>query len=693
MPRPRLHLDYETFCTYDITVVGAEIYSTKAFPFIVGMKLDDDPVVIEDFVESYNEGFDDFGEFDPDYAPPMPELLREAVKDKWHIVAHNAPFEYNITANSPACVLWEKPTIDQMICTAAKSRYYGFPSSLDKVGAALNLATQKSKRGKALIDKFCKPQKVSRKRGAKATYIKRINPLDPEWIEFRDVYNRDDVLTEHGVDCALPDIPEKYARWFYMDMAMNLRGFPVDIAGVRRARDFYEHFYKELEARFREICDGVNPTQVAVIRKTLNERYGCDLGDLQAATIRDKLLEDDLHPMAREALVIRAEAAKASVKKLEAFEDRTGADGRARGGFMWYGAHTGRWSGRGIQPQNFPRGVKSALRMLPAFFSWLESGEGAATKAELETAGLVYPSPLTVLSAALRGFIRAEPGKLFVAVDYSQIELRVLAWLAGEEELLELLRSGHDPYIHFAAKYMYDVDPSTISKEDVRRQIAKSALLGAQYQIWIWAFIEYCKATANLKITIEEATNAILSYRSANPNIVDFWSDIERAAIYTVETKGEAKLNNLRLRYEELGNVSWLRIYLPNGRPISYPYPEVSIRATEREKRDKDGNIVIDENGVPVTYTQRKKVLSFMTEYNGQWVREYTYGGKTTENVVQGIAAEIMAEGMYVAELEGFAPIATVHDENVTEIDDPGSEPAREAALKKLIGLVCQLPS
>jgi hypothetical protein len=100
MPRPRLHLDYETFCTYDITVVGAEIYSTKAFPFIVGMKLDNDPVVIEDFVESYNEGFDDFGEFDPDYAPPMPELLREAVRDKWHIVAHNAPFEYNITENS-----------------------------------------------------------------------------------------------------------------------------------------------------------------------------------------------------------------------------------------------------------------------------------------------------------------------------------------------------------------------------------------------------------------------------------------------------------------------------------------------------------------------------------------------------------------------------------------------------------------
>lgn len=691
MPRPRLHMDFEGFSVLDITDVGAAMYAERCVPFITGLKVDDEPTKVYDHSENFNGGIDDFGDFDQSYAIPPPPEYVDAINEDADIVAHNAPFEFNVLLRSPALVEWPKPRVERMICTAAKSRFYGYPGKLEKVGEALKLDIQKDKRGTALINKFCKPQKTGRAKGA-STYIRTINPHDPDWIAFRDEYNWRDVETEYRVDKAFPDIPEKFAKVFYMDFRMNLRGFPVDIEAVRIATEYFQYFDAQLKARCRELTGGLSPTQVEKFRQFIDDTYSLYLPNLQAATIRDLLLEDDLHPEARELLVVRQEASKSSVSKLEAFMSRTALDGRSRDGFMWYGAHTGRWSGRGVQPQNFPRGVKGALKLLPCFYAWLEALAGASpTPADLATAELVFPDPMTVLSSALRGFIKAPKGKLLLSVDYAQIELRILAWLAGETELLEQLRSGLDPYIQFAGNYMYGVDPATIDKDDVRRQIAKSALLGAQYQIWIDAFIEYCKATAGLKITREEATNAIISYRTANPNIVQFWRDIEKAAIFAVESQGTAQLNNLRLKFEVINGREWLRIYLPSGRPLSYPWPEVRVRVTEEVRKDMDGNPVIGPDGDVVTYTKKKKVLSFMTEYSGRWMKEYTYGGKITENVVQAIAADVMGTGMLNCEDAMFDPIATVHDEAVLEVPELPPEDM-DALVKEVEALVCDLP-
>lgn len=681
MSRPRLNLDFEGFCVHDLKVVGADIYSTKAIPLLAALKVDDEITRVEDYVHIFNNETDEFG--DNTYPIPCPNEYLEAMEDDWYLVAHNVAFELAMILNSPSLRLWPKPKIENLICTAAKARFHGLPGKLELAGDALDLPIQKNPRGAALIRKFCKPQKTSVKASA-PLYIKRIDPNTDDWREFKS-YNRDDVETGRGIDKALPDIPAKYAPVFYMDLRMNLRGFPVDIEGVHKAQRFYDHFHLKLENRFKELSGGLAPSQVIAVRELLNDEYHCGLPDLTAPTIRDKLLEDDFfHPNAKEMLEIRAETARASIKKLIAFVMRTGADLRARGGFMYFGAGPGRWAGRGIQPQNFPRGIKALMKLLRAFYAWLATSDSPPSLADLETAALVFPNPLGVLSSALRGFIKAVGTKRIYAVDYSTIEVRILAWLAGEIELLDQLTKGLDPYIQFAGNHMYNVSPDTISKSDFRRQVAKSAILGCQYQIWIDAFIEYCK-NQDVKITREEATNAVLSYRAANRAIVDFWGLIEKACILAVETKGEAILNNLRIRFELINDREFLCIYLPDGRPIKYYKPQVKERLTMHERKDRDGNVMLDDNGEPQTYMKRKRVLSYLTHFNGRITREYTYGGKLTQNVVEGIGSQIMGHGLVEAEKHGYFPIATVHDEAVTEREQGGD-------INELIEIVCDLP-
>lgn len=615
--RPSLHIDFETFSDVNLITCGSSVYSHRAVPILMGLKLEDGPTTVYDYRERFNDGMDDFGDWCTDYDPDCPDILRDAIRERWWIVAHNAPFEYHILQNSPALSNWPKPAISQIICTQAKCRYMGIPSSLEAAGKTLALDIQKDKRGSALIKKFCVPQKAGRGKNA-STIIRRIKD-DDDWQAFKE-YNRDDVETEYLIDEALPDIPDRFRKYYYMHFRMEERGFPVDIPSVKKAQDYYSYFYKQMDKRFKQLSKGLAPTQVAKIKEMLNDDFLMDFDNLQSTTIRDTLLDSNVGPNVREMLEIRQQAAQASVKKLTAFINRTDADNRARGGFLWYGAHTGRTSGKGIQPQNFPRGVKALMKYVKGFFKVLASEGG------IGTAELIYPKPLGVLSSALRGFIQAPPGKKFVIVDYAQIELRVLAWLAGAEKTLQRLREGIDPYKAFAAEKMYDCDVSEI--DDYKRQIAKSALLGAQYQIWIDAFIEYCAKVANIKISKEEATNAVLAYRSDNPEIVEFWSDINEAIISAVEQQGESRLNNLIIRYEKINGYEWLRIYLPSGRPISYFEPKVSWRTSQHEAKDKEGNVIIGEDGNPVMYERTRKVFSFLTEDGGRIHREYTYGGK-----------------------------------------------------------------
>lgn len=664
--RPSIHIDYETFSDVNLLTCGSTVYAARAVPLLLAVKYEDQKTEVFDYSDNFNQGIDDWGDFDPDYAPACPDIIKKAVKDNWYFCKHNWMFEFDIFGRSPALKHWPKYSIENMVCTQAKARYWGIPDSLEKAGRVLNLSTQKDKEGSRLIRKFCIPQTAGRGKKAQK-YIRTIDPRDPDWIRFKS-YNRDDVETEYLIDEALPDIPAKWMRFFHCDARMNVRGVPVDMESVERAVVYYDFFYKKLDKRFKELTGGLAPTQVAKIKEHLETQENLDMENLQSATIRDTLLED-ISDEAKEVLEIRQIAAQASVKKLTAFRNRTlRSTMRTYHAFLWYGAHTSRWAGKGVQFQNFPRGVKKALRQVAAFFKWLE--RMAPMKAGLAIAELVYDNPIQVLSAALRGFVKAPKGKKFVVFDYSQIELRILAWLAGETALLDQIRQGLDPYIMFAALHMYNVPPESLTKESLERQIAKSALLGAQYQIWVDAFILYCKSTAGIKITVEQALLAITAYREANQNIVQFWKDLEKAFIFAVESRTEAHLNNLRLKFEVHNDREWLRVYLPSGHPLSYFEPQVRVRETEHPKLDFDGNPTFDAEGNQIFYTKRKKVFSYLTEFNGHTTREYSYGGKMAQNVTEGVLADIMNEGLLIAERHGYLPVMTVHDEGVTEVDE-----------------------
>jgi len=387
----------------------------------------------------------------------------------------------------------------------------------------------------------------------------------------------------------------------------------------------------ELDVRLRErgkqITDGVAPTQRNMILAWLQDE-GADIKTLQAQDVRDLLKDKALPPHVRELLEIRLEAGKAGVKKLIAMLAAVCADGRVRGGFMHYGANTGRWSGRLVQPHNFPRGNPKEQ---DAFLDTMATGD-------VELVEMLYDRPLERMSGSMRGLIKAPRGKKFLVADYSAIEARGLAWAADEVPMLERYRRGEDVYKVMAAE-LFNVPIALVTDE--QRRIAKNLVLGAGYSMSGAKFPEYC-ATQGVHVTLEFGQRAIDTYRASVPRIVAFWYDVERYAKAAIATGKPHTLRQFEFTFE--GNT--LRIRLPSGRQLSYPEAKLDVDAR-----------------------YGKPQITYAREFNGRWVRESTYGGKLVENIVQALARDLMLYGMLIARRQGFPLVMTVHDELVAEVD------------------------
>ncbi len=631
----KLHHDFETYCDLDVRRVGAHKYAMHKS--------------CEVLILSWGTSTEDLETWLPFKHKRMPRQLVEYLRDPEVLLyANNAQFEYCIW-NYVLRRHHDLPDLppERFRCTAAMAAAAGLPRSLDKLGAALNLPIQKDKDGQRLIKKFSAPRKPT-----KANPATRIMPED-DWPDFEKYidYNRTDVLTEVEAAECMPELTRAEQRFYALDMRMNDRGLPLDMEAVTKAMPILTKLEKRVQDRVTELTGGIRPTQRDKMLEMFNG-LGLEVENLQAKTIKDVLAtKKDMSPKLIELLRLRVEGGKASTKKLKKMLELVCDDGRVRGGFLFYGAGTGRWSGKGIQPQNFTRGEYKP-HQLENLFDLLKT-------AEAEDIELLYEWPIDAIAQGMRGFIAPPPGKKFVVSDFAAIEARKLAWLADEKPMLEVYRRNGDVYVRMASM-LYNVPEAELlaghkaGDKDCsgKRKFGKDIVLGCGYQMGGPGFHRNCLMRG---IIIEEdfARRAVNVYREGHPAIVKYWADAERCAIAAVENR-VLEREAIELRgtkfYIEVGEAcEWLCIRLPSRyHVLRYVNPKVEM--AER-------------------FNKRVKKLTYRSEYKGKWIREGTYGGKIVENITQAAARDVMAEAMLRVEKHGYETVGTVHDELVEEVD------------------------
>ncbi len=631
------HLDFETYCDIDVRKVGAHRYARHPSCEVI--------------ICSYLlPGMVDPAVWLPRQEPPPAALVRW-VRGRGRMGAHNAAFERAVWRWALRRQHPDLPEVkdSQWVCTAAKAAASGLPRKLENALKALNMGVEKDAEGAKLIKVFCQPRKPTKK-DARTRILPEQDARFQRFIE----YCQQDVRGEVVLDHALPDLIPRERRMFILDMLMNDRGLPIDLPMVDKALKVVQGLEKAVADRVSDITttgdnvNGLKATQVAKMLQVFADR-GLDLENMRKETIEAALKNADLDDTTKELLMLRVEAGKASTKKLISMKLCADPDDWVvQGGFLYHGAHTGRYAGRLVQPHNFIRGLlKDRQREL--VFALLEY-------ADPDLFLLLYDKPIDVISQCMRGFIRAPEGYELAVVDYTAIEARILAWIAGEDHMLEAYFQGVDVY-KLMAKKLWHLD-SIDDVSDEQRRIAKNLVLGCGYQLGGAKFVDYA-ANAGVIITEEFAAMAVKAYRREHPAIVRSWKTVEGLVANAINHPGEV-YEGLKCRFFMRDH--WLCIQLPSGREIRYPHARAVL--TERW-------------GKPAWS------LSFRTEIKGQWVRENTYGGKLIENIVQAIARDVMMEGMLAAETGGWPVIGTVHDELLTLVQ------RGMARIKELEKVVC----
>lgn len=685
MKKLRIHLDFETRSIFDLRSFGADMYAQhfSTSPIMLSIVAPELGVAyVEDFLlgnPAYHSCIYPFAKpGDLNYRmikPPCPPAILRAIELGFTFVAHNARFEQAIYYH--IChLIWGWPWPAKWSCTAARSRYWGIRASLEGAASDLEVIHQKNEAGKDFIKNYCCPRKY---KGAKKNGI--ITELwyepqqAPEGWQIGLQYCLEDSYAEKDIDDVLPDLPPFEQAIWDLDFKLNTRGLPIDIPSVRNAIKFSEYFTEAAFKRFDEITS-LRPTQRDKVLEYINQREEIDaLGDLRSKTLK-RIVLDDLPADLREVIAIRLNTSRASNKKLFKMLNCAAPDHFIRGGHLYGGAHTMRWSHKLVQTGNMIRPDPDAPQDYMFDFLtdpvWREQvgHNGGPPIDELPQqapwvaeAGLRFMNPLTYLATSMRGFIRAPDGKKLVAGDYAQIEARVLAWLARCHWLLDAFRSKDDVYCRFAGTHMYARDYASYFeyRDGIRyvrkiykreRQVAKSAVLGCGYGLGSRKFVEYCD-NSDLIITQEESDSTIRAYREAHPEIADrdfgLWSRVEKCCILAVANEGgvvELANTGVTFHVHRLDTERyWLVCTLPSGRHVAYYRPKVRLGT-------KWGRTV--------------EILSFRTEWNSKSYREDTYGGKLVENLVQAIARDVCAVGALNVEAAGYPVIGLVHDEVIS---------------------------
>ncbi len=694
MTNPRFWWDKETYSPVPLKH-GTHIYAESAEVMLFAYALEDGDVFVwdrtADQVWRLTGNEDDPIELAETLEPgAVPVAVLEAADEPdVHWWGHNTGmFDWVVTSHALPWLARMVPQ-ERRRDTMVQAYCHSLPGSLGALCEVMTVdaADAKDKRGKELIQLFCKPPAKNLKRG-RAT--RETHPV--EWREFI-IYAGKDITSMRAASKKMPMWNyggDELALW-HLDQTINMRGVAMDLDLAEAAVAAVDRAQIDLAQRTQELTDG----EVESARKRdkllayLLAEFGVDLPDMQKSTLERRVDDQNLPWALRELLAIRLQASTTSTSKYKTLLRGASSDGRLRGTLQFCGAaRTGRWAGRLFQPQNLPRPALGDLRD-EALQEAIDQGIDAL---KLGVADLIADNVMELTSAAIRGCIVAPPGKKLVVADLSNIEGRMLAWLAGEQWKLQAfrdydtiigvdakgkeIRKGHDLYVLAYAK-AFGVKPEDVDK--FMRQIGKVMELALGYEGGVGAFLTFAAAyNIDLEDMAEKAFDSIpteimdeargmyewtlkkrrstfglserawlvcesfkRSWRYAHPEVAGFWKDLGTAVVDATRYPGKTfTCRKLKVRRDG----AWLRIRLPSGRYLCYPAPQVDDRGQ----------------------------FSYMgvNQYSRKWSRIKSYGGKLVENVTQAASRDVLGSSMPGIERSGYEIVLTVHDEDITEAPD-----------------------
>lgn len=636
----RLAIDIETYSSIDLKTAGVYRYveSEDFNVLLFTYKKDNGEITVEDLTKA-----------------PLSKKVIELLYDKSVIKhAYNANFEYQcINKYLESLGFTEPMPISSWVDTMLLSAYAGLGGSLEQSAEALGLSVNKDPAGKRLIRRFSKPRKPTAKNPNTRFYPED----DPDkWEQFIE-YNKRDVEVENELyELLYPliELPEREIEGWRLDLRIAAEGIKIDTALVKSAIEIDRDEKTRLTARIKEITQCENPNSNAQITKWLTKRLNTPITSIAKDKVEGlkELCREKKDKDALEVLNLRAELSKTSLKKYHALNERLCNDGRIHGVLQFYGSHTGRWAGRGVQVQNLPR------NSLPG----LDSARELLKTRNTEALALIYSKPVSnIASELIRTCFIPESDNAYIVVDYSAIEARVIAWLSGERWRLDVFKTTGKIYEASAAQ-IFNVDFNKIcdknAPEHKLRAQGKVAELALGYQGAVGAI---ARMDFNNDIPEDKREGIVRKWREANPKIVSLWREFQEAARDAMR-KYDApyRVRGVGFRCENYG-LNALIITLPSGRELYYPAPK--------------------DEGQALSYIG-------LNQQTRKLERIETYGGKLVENVVQAIARDILSESLLRLDKEGFKIRFHVHDEVIVEV----SQDEAESALERVIELMCTPP-
>ncbi|WP_449456504.1 DNA polymerase [Streptococcus suis] len=618
MPIRELSIDIETYCEIDLRKSGVYRYAEDdSFELLLfAVSVDNGPVTVYDFNKE-----------------KLPQDILEALVDdrviKW---AFNASFERICLSNwlkkhHPELLLDGFLSPNSWRCSMIWSAYLGLPLSLEGVGTVLKLKDKKMREGADLIRYFCVPCKPTKVNGGRIRNLPRHAP--DKWSTFID-YNKRDVEVELAIKERVKNFPVPSFVWneYHQDQIINDRGIGIDVDFVKATIKIDGESKAKIQAELKALTDLENPNSVLQMIGWLHE-HGVTTDSLDKKAVKELLKTAD--ETTAQVLKLRQQAAKSSVSKYQAMMNCVCKDGRARGMFQFYGANrTGRWAGRLVQLQNLPQNHLTDLEEARELF---QTGDLEATEP-------LYDTQDTLSQLIRTAFVPSE-GKKFIVCDFSAIEARVLSHLSGERWRSKVFEEGKDIYC-MSASQMFGVPVEKHGQNSELRQKGKIAELACGYGGSVGAL--KAMGALDMGLTEEELQPLVNSWRLANPNIVLFWWDVDRAVKTAVKDLIPTSVHNIQFEVKS----GILFINLPSGRKLSYVKPKMGENQF---------------GGESVTYEG--------TGTAKRWERLESYGPKFVENIVQAISRDILAYS--IKQLKDFKIVGHVHDEIIIECDQDQS--------------------